>query len=150
MARRNPEVWFWQAGGDLQRLATEIGGRRGAIQSGRFWEPRIDLNEDGEHFYLKIELAGVRGEDVQLIYLPDSHTMLIRGVRKEEDCFESHRTGAHQLEIYYGEFEREVVLPDMPIEPDQVKAQMKNGFLYVLIPKAKSVFRHTKISIRKV
>src|SRR5262249_25593993 len=106
MSRRNPDVWFWHLGGDLHSLTTEIGGRRRSIRRS-FWEPRIDLMEDGEHFYLKVELAGVRGEDLQLLYLPDSHSMLIKGVRREEECFEIHRTGIHQLEIYYGEFERE-------------------------------------------
>lgn len=118
--------------------------------SRKFWEPRIDLIEDEGHFYLKVELAGVKAEELQLLYLPDSHSMLIRGVRREEDCFEAHRTGAHQLEIYYGEFEREVPLPDFPIEPSQVRSQVKNGFLYVLMPKAKTIFRHTKVSIREV
>jgi HSP20 family protein len=149
MARRNPEVWFWQMGGDIQRLANEIGGVRRKV-SRSFWEPRIDLMEDEEHLYLKVELAGVRGEDLQLLYLPDSHTMLIKGVRREEECFDIQRTGCHQLEIYYGEFEREVPLPDMPVEASQIKAQFRNGFLYALIPKAKAAFRHTKVSIRRV
>lgn len=150
MARRNPEVWFWQVGGDLQQLSAELGGRRRGSHHRSFWEPRIDLIEDEENFYLKVELAGVRGEDLQLLYLPDSHSMLIRGVRKEEECFGAQRTGAHQLEVYYGEFERELELPDLPIEPSQVKAQFRNGFLFVLVPKAKMAFRHTKVSIRKV
>jgi HSP20 family protein len=149
VARRNPDVWFWQMGGDLQRLNTEIGGRRRLGNHG-LWEPRIDLMEDEAHFYLKVELAGVRGEDLQLLYLPDSHSMLVKGVRREEECFDVRRTGCHQLEIYYGEFEREIELPQTPIEPGQVKAQFRNGFLYALIPKAKVAFRHTKVSIRKV
>jgi len=150
VARRNPEVWFWQAGGDLLRLVGEGGQVPRRLGSNKFWEPRIDLTEDEGNYYLKLELAGVRSEDLQLLYLPDRHSMLIRGVRKEDDEDACSRTGAHQLEIYYGKFEREVELPDCPIEPSQVRAQMRNGFLYVLVPKAKLAYRHTKISIRKV
>ena len=120
------------------------------MSSRGFWQPNVDLLEDQEHYYLKVELAGVRGEDLQLLYLPDRHSMLVKGVRKEERCFDADLTGCYQLEIYYGEFEREVELPDTPIEPSKVKAQFKNGFLFVLVPKAKAAFRHTKISIRKV
>ena len=149
VARRNPEVWFWQVGGDLQRLAADPGGRSRICSRG-FWEPRVDLIEDENGFQLRIEMAGVKAEDVQLLYLPDSHSILIRGVRKEEECFESHRASCHLLEIYYGEFEREIELPSAPIEPSQVRAQFRNGFLYVLAPKASPVFRHTKVSIRKV
>ena len=149
MTRRNPEVWYWHLGGDLKRLTGEIGGSRRMGPKG-FWQPHIDLLEDRENFYLRVELAGVKGEDLQLLYLPDSHSMLVRGVRKEEECFDAQSTACHQLEIYYGEFEREVELPEPPIEPSKVKAQFKNGFLFVLVPKAKAVFRHTKISIRKV
>jgi len=149
MPRRNPEVWFWQLGGDPMRLVSEIETKRPSVRRS-FWEPRIDLMEDEEHYYLKAELAGVHGEDLQLLYLPDSHSMLIRGVRKEEECFDIQRTGIHQLEIYYGEFEREVPLPPTPIEAGQVKAQFRNGFLYALIPKAKLAYQHTKVSIRRV
>jgi HSP20 family protein len=150
VARRNPEVWFWQAGGDLLQLGGEGNLSPRRVGARNFWEPRIDLIEDERHFYLKVELAGVRRDDVQLVYLPDRHSMLIRGVRREEKCFDSERTGAHQLEVYYGEFEREVPLPDFPIEPSEVRAQFENGFLNVLVPKAKAAFRHTKISIRRV
>ena len=149
MARRNPEVWFWQGSGDPLRLIHEIGGKQTHLRRS-LWEPRIDLMEDEDHFYLKVELAGVKGEDLQLLYLPDSHSMLIKGVRREEECFDIKRSGIHQLEIYYGEFEREVPLPGPPIEASHVKAQFRNGFLYALIPKAKAAFRHTKISIRRV
>ena len=149
VTRRNPEVWYWHLGGDLKRLTGEIGVARRMGPKG-FWQPHIDLFEDRDNYYLRVELAGVKGEDLQLLYLPDSHSMLVKGVRREEECFDAQSTGCHQLEIYYGEFEREVELPEAPIEPSKVKAQFKNGFLFVLVPKAKAVFRHTKISIRKV
>jgi HSP20 family protein len=149
VTRRKPDVWFWQVGGDLESL---VGGRGVVtrIASRSFWEPRIDLTEDENHYYLKFELSGVHPADVQLLYLPDSHSMLIKGVRKEEEGFDIRPKGCHRLEIYYGEFEREVPLPRSPIEPSKVQAKFSEGFLFVLIPKAKAVFRHTKVSIRKV
>jgi len=84
---------------------------------------------------LKAEIAGVRGEEIQLLYLPERHSMLLKGVRIEEDYSDGIRTGIHQLEIFYGEFQREVRLPDTPIDESNVRAQYRNGFLLVMIPK---------------
>ncbi|MCX7801339.1 MAG: Hsp20/alpha crystallin family protein, partial [Fimbriimonadales bacterium] len=85
-------------------------------------------------FLLKAEIAGVRGEDIQVTYTPDTRTLTIRGERREETI---GRRGVrcYQLEVYYGEFEREVELPDSPIDSEGIRAQYRNGFLIVFVPK---------------
>ncbi len=135
MARREVEEWFWQVGSELHRISEELANGRPKVASGRAWEPRIDLLEEDQRFVLKAEIAGVRGEEIQLLYLPDQHSILLRGHRDEDDPTEGLRTSIHQLEIFYGEFQREIRLPSSPIDPTNIRAQYRNGFLVVMIPK---------------
>ncbi|HWD38964.1 MAG TPA: Hsp20/alpha crystallin family protein [Fimbriimonas sp.] len=135
MSKREVDEWFWQLTGEMLPLTEELGSARPRVASARFWEPRVDLIEEQNRFLLKAEIAGVRGEDIQIVYIPDRHSIIIRGVRAEGDVSDGSRQGVHQLEIYYGEYQREVKLPDGPIEAEAIRARYRNGFLFVLIPK---------------
>jgi len=148
MARRELDEWFWQVGSELQRLSEELYRSGPTVVRRTFWEPRVDVIEDSTSFLLKGELAGVRGEDIQLIYIPERHSVLLRGVRREEEYPETGRTGIYQLEIYYGEFEREIKLPEIAVESDGIKAHYRNGFLLIVVPKAAETSR--KIKAKKI
>jgi HSP20 family protein len=134
--RREVDEWFWQLTGEMLPITEELTTTRPRVASARFWEPRVDLIEEAGRFLLKADIAGVRAENIQLLYIPERHCMLIRGERPEGDFSDGDRQGVHQLEIYYGEFQREIRLPDGQIDPKGIRAQYRNGFLYVLIPKA--------------
>src|SRR5690242_15164064 len=113
MPRRGVDEWFWTYG-DLQRLQGELLRTRPVVASGTCWEPRVDVIEDERNFVIKAEIAGVRGEDIQLLFLPDRHSIVIRGSRMDDiDASKGRRV--HQLEIPFGEFAKEVVLPEVPV-----------------------------------
>lgn len=136
MPRREVDEWFFQVGSELQRVSDEL-FRTGATSLRKsFWVPNIDLVEARYNFVLKAEISGVRVEDIQLLYVPERHSILLRGCRREEGASQYSQTGVHQLEIYYGEFEREISLPAIPVDPDGIKATLRNGFLLVNVPKA--------------
>ena len=146
MPRRGVDEWFWTYG-DLQRLQGELLRSRPVVASGKCWEPRVDVIEDDRNFIIKAEIAGVRGEDIQLLFLPERRSILIRGFRNDDDGPSSGRR-FHQLEIPSGEFAREVSLPEVPLEPQNMRAQYRNGFLYVLIPKAETLVVTQTITIK--
>lgn len=151
MPRRDLDEWFWQVGTELQRLSDEMIRPRRTIAGRRFWEPKIDLVEyDSGAYMIKAELAGVKADDIQLLYVAERHSILLRGVRQEEDSTESVRSGIYQLEIYYGEFEREIKLPDEAIDPDGIRAQYKNGFLLVVVPKREQSKVKPRVNARKI
>ncbi len=136
MAKRDLNDWFWRVGGDYSHVAVELGVRPLSVASNRFWQPRVDVLENEHMFVIKAELAGVHLTDIDLVYLPDEHVIVLNGVRREEDIPDMGRTGIHQLEVYYGEFERQIALPaKVRIVPERIHAQLKNGFLLVLVPK---------------
>lgn len=149
MARREVEEWFWQVGSDLQRITEEMHRIRPALAPGPAWEPRVDVIEDERRIIIKAELAGVRGEEIQVLYVPETHSVLIRGIRRETEYEDEERTNFYQLEIFYGPFQRDVKLPEVEIEPEAIKASYRHGFLLVLIPKRKNVVVGT-ITVRKI
>ena len=146
MPRRGVDEWFWTVA-DLQRLQGEMMRSRPVVATGKAWEPRVDVIEDDRKFVLKAEIAGVRGEDIQLLYIPERHSVLIRGLRQDEDGPSNGRR-FHQIEIPTGEFAREVRLPDVPIDAQNMRAQYRNGFLTVMIPKAETVVVTQTITIQ--
>lgn len=150
MARKPRNEWFYKI--DATPGSAPIAGSGMGPVSGRprCWQPQVDLIENDDAFHLKAEVAGVPPERIEVLYLPDRHSILVRGVREELDANIGHRTGIHQLEIYYGDFDREVVLPNSPIEPEAISAECAHGILCVRIPKARQPIAYRRITVLKV
>lgn len=142
MAKRKVDEWLWQVGTDLQRLTEEMGQKRPSLATGRHWEPRVDVMDLGDRILVRAEIAGVRVEEVGLLYNLDRHSLTIRGFRREELEDEGH-AAFHQLEIPFGEFQREIRLPSVAIDPEGIRASYRNGFLYVVLPKRERIFVST-------
>jgi HSP20 family protein len=148
MARRRTEEWFWQVSPDLTRIG-ELSQQRPSVANGRFWEPRADVTNLPDKIVIRVEIAGIRSEDVGLLYNPERNTILIRGVRLDQTSSDRN-TAFLQLEIPYGEFAREIHLPAVPIKAQMIRAQYRNGFLTVEIPKAERVAVRTTIVIENI
>lgn len=105
----------------------------------QYWQPRVDVCETQEAVIVTAELAGLSEEQVsrQLeITLTADNRMLVIAGRREECAPEDTRTRCHQLEIYYGHFERAIPLPtDVRIERDRLSATYLNGLLTIRLPK---------------
>jgi HSP20 family protein len=81
-----------------------------------------------------------------LTYIPERHAILLRGHRAEDVASDEDRVGVFQLEILYGHFEREVVLPvEVNVDVGNIRALFRNGVLIVLIPKLTTQLHHVVI-----
>ena len=123
---------------DMQQLTDEA--FRGffdlPVAGGRFWTPPIDIHETTENVVVKVEIAGVRAEDLHVSLAPDDKILTIGGMRKEQNEERCGRVRCHQLEIYFGPFERSVILPQgIPIDRERLTAGYRVGFLTVTLPK---------------
>jgi HSP20 family protein len=99
--------------------------------AGQPWfAPAIDIFEDDDSFVVKVELPGMRPDDVEVDI--DEHVMTIRGERKPEHA--DRGEGYHRRERSYGVFSRTFALPDEAFGSDAV-AVMAEGVLTVRIPK---------------
>ncbi|BDI29666.1 heat-shock protein Hsp20 [Capsulimonas corticalis] len=104
--------------------------------AGRFWQPPVDIHETEEALLVKMELAGARADDLQVALSSDDRVLTISGARGETHLDREGRVRCHQLEIYFGPFERAIALPtSIPIERDNLKATYRDGFLIITLPK---------------
>jgi HSP20 family protein len=102
----------------------------------RFWEPRADVYETREAVKVKVELAGVRPENIHVELSGDGRALLIRGVREDERTEAVDRILFHQMEIYLGPFERVLALPPgAEVDREQVTAAYRDGFLLITLLK---------------
>ncbi len=95
------------------------------------WAPALDVHEDKDNFSIRVELPGMKREDIE-VSLQDG-ALVISGERKEEKVHEG--TEVHRQERFYGRFSRALTLPSA-VAGDKVKAQYKDGILTVTLPKA--------------
>src|SRR5437764_522427 len=83
---------------------------RGAAPD-KFWNPRVDVYETRDAVKIRVELAGVRRDEIQVELSGDNRQISIRGLRLDGESDISERTVFHHMEIYSGPFERSIVLP---------------------------------------
>ncbi len=95
------------------------------------WTPAFDVFEEKDNFIVKVELPGMKKEDIN-VSLHDG-SLIISGERQNET--HSEGTEVYRAERYFGKFQRAVTLP-ATVAADKVKAQYKDGVLTVTLPKS--------------
>ena len=94
------------------------------------WSPLCDVYETADKLIIKMELTGVKRDDVG-IALEEDH-LVVRGVRHggaPDEIF-----AYHQMEINYGCFERSIHLR-RGIRQEDITAHFEDGFLTMSIEK---------------
>ena len=95
------------------------------------WIPAIDLYEDRDNYVVKMELPGMKKEEIDISL--HNGVLSISGERKDEEKHEDAET--YRSERFFGRFQRSVTLPAV-VEGDKVNASYKDGILTVTLPKA--------------
>ena len=93
------------------------------------WRPAADVCETAEGILVRLELAGVADEDVDVLLYPDA--LVVEGRRA---CTCDHDARFLAAEIRYGPFRFAMPLPG-DVDPDGVQARAERGFLDVTIPR---------------
>ena len=150
MPRRDVEEWFVQVGREMSSLAEEMASGRTRVAGTHCWEPRIDLFEEESRLLLRVEIAGVRADEISLHYIPERHSIIVKGVRPETVPGGEARRAAHVLEVMVGEFAREVALPAISIDASSIRAQYRNGMLLVMVPKVDRVIVARTTVVREI
>lgn len=123
----------------LRQQVNELWSGGTAGQAGVY--PTLNVWDDGERFYAEAELPGFKIEDVELSVAGSQFQ--IRGRRTFEP-----REGwtVHRQESASGEFARTVTFP-AEIDAGNVQAALKDGVLWVTLPKAPSA-KPRKIEVK--
>ena len=95
------------------------------------WAPALDVHEDKDGYHIRVELPGMKREDIEVSLQNDA--LVISGERKTEEIKEGIEV--HRQERHFGRFSRALTLPTA-VAGDQVKALYKDGILTVTLPKA--------------
>jgi len=154
MRRRKTEDWVLQLDAQLQRLSGELAPASPKIARQTGWVPRVDVIEGGLHLILRIELPGVIPNRTSLNYIPSRNSILVRGERSDDLAVEHTCHSVHQLEIEFGEFAREIALPDLRLDLQGTQTHFRDGVLTVAIPKVRDsegtvIVEHT-VTVRKL
>jgi HSP20 family protein len=116
---------------------------QGSGGGGGSWYPAIEVAEENGQLHVHAELPGLKPEDVKVEITNDS--LIIRGERKSE---RQHHIGkAYRSERSYGEFYREIALPE-GVNADQAKAEFRNGVLEITVPVPQQASRGRSIPIQ--
>ena len=94
------------------------------------WAPALDVQEDKDKFTVRVELPGLKREDIEVSL--QEGALIISGERKSEKIEQG--VEVHRQERFYGKFQRALTLPE-PVAADKVKADYKDGVLTVTLPK---------------
>ena len=109
----------------------------------RLFAPSFDVKENKEGYLSRADLPGVKEEDLEISLT--GNRLAISGKREAE----KHEQGDtyYASERSYGSFSRAFTLPD-GTDAENVKAELKNGVLQVIVPKKPEV-QPKKITISK-
>ena len=95
------------------------------------WSPPTDVYETEKEYVVRVEIAGMRESDFEVTF--ENGFLFINGVRPDI----SERRAYHQMEIRFGKFSITLAVPG-PVDLDHSEAQYKDGFMTVVLLKAKS------------
>lgn len=95
------------------------------------WRPPTDVYETEKDLFVKMEIAGVREDDIE-VTIQDGH-LFITGMRSDS----TGRKSYHQMEIQHGKFSIGIELP-VRLNIEDAAAEYKDGFLTIQIPKDKT------------
>jgi HSP20 family protein len=93
------------------------------------WSPKVDLFEKDGRLFTRIDLPGVKREDIK-VEVTDGH-LALSGERTNEK--EEKKDNVYRTEREYGSFHRVVPLPE-GVTLEDVKATFADGVLEVSVP----------------
>ena len=140
---------FYDPHSELNRLFDEMFGELGRRPGGQQrtrtteWAPSIDvLQKDGD-LVVRVELPGVKPEDVEITV--HDRVLTISGERRVEQE-EEERTGYYVREVRHGSFRRSMTLPE-GVEEKSIRAHYQNGILEVTLEGAAAARQPKRIQI---
>lgn len=105
------------------------------------WVPSVDISETDKEYLIKVEIPEVKKEDLHVQV--DNGMLNISGERHHE--MEDKKL--HRTERYFGHFERSFKLPEN-VREDTIKAERKNGMLYIHMDKTEIEPAPRKLEIK--
>jgi HSP20 family protein len=113
----------------LNRVLQTSGASDELMTTGNFIPP-VDIYEDEHGITLRLEVPGVKEDDIDIRL--ENNTLTVRGERKFEK--EEKEENFHRIERRYGTFSRSFTLPNT-VDTENVQAEYKDGLLTIRLGK---------------
>ena len=113
----------------LNRVLQTSGANDELMTTGSFIPP-VDIYEDEHGISLRLEVPGVKEEDLDIRL--ENNTLTVRGERKFEK--EEKEENFHRIERRYGSFSRSFTLPNT-VDTESAKADYRDGLLTIQLGK---------------
>ena len=134
---------FEDVAGLQKRLNSIFNDFVGPDTSSASFVPAVDVYEDPEKLVLKLEIPGVKQEDLDIRL--ENQTLVIRGERKFEASEKAENF--HRIERRFGSFVRTFTLPQT-VDTEGVTASTENGVLTIsLVKKAEAQPKQIKVQV---
>jgi HSP20 family protein len=129
---------------EMDRAFEGFGMSRGMGGGGEMmrWAPAVEVFERDNKLIVHAELPGLNKDDVR-VELTDEG-LVLQGERRREH--EERNEGFYRSERSYGHFYRLIPLPE-GVDPEQVRAQFRDGMLEVVMPMPEAQSRRRSIPI---
>lgn len=101
------------------------------VRRGQLWYPAADVYQTPEGWVVKVELAGVSAEEIEIEI--QGNVLHIAGCRKDRSC--AAGVSYQQMEITYSSFEKTLRFP-ATIDGASIDHQFENGLLIISLHKA--------------
>lgn len=108
--------------------------------------PKVDLVENGDHYIVKMEVPGLKIDDL-MVKLKDSQFLLVSGNKNEEHTKETQDSNSHVIvykESKYGSFTRRVKLPTLIKYKNGISTSIEDGVLVIICKKENPNIKYEK------
>ena len=131
----------------LNSIFNEFGGSKtageGASEAAAGFVPPVDVYEDEKQIVLKLEVPGVKLEDLDIQL--EKQKLIVKGERRFES--EEKAENFHRIERRFGSFTRSFTLPQT-VDTESVTATSDAGVLTIsLLKKAEAQPKQVKIAV---
>jgi HSP20 family protein len=115
----------------INRYFQFLGSSKEVRTSGRLWYPAADVYSTPDGWLVKVELAGVSAEDIEIEI--QGNVLYVAGTRRDRSC--AAGVSYHQMEITYSRFEKTLTFP-ASIAGARIEHNFDNGLLIIQLLKS--------------
>lgn len=129
MRYRKIEYRYVEATGRNRSLSESWSGMPGMTVGDRAWRPPADVFELPTGFTVRLEIAGVDEDEVEVCIYADA--LVVRGTRP---CIAEPQARFLLVEIRHGDFVFDMPLPG-DVDRERVQARYERGYVIVELPR---------------
>lgn len=140
---REPELYFDSIHNELNNFLRDtiinpVFSHQLSLKKISTWRPAIEIKQSNKDYKVKVQLPGVKKDDID-IELDNDFMTIAAQIEEEQEQKEEKEENVkyHTCEFRYGKYQRTISF-DNPIKTEEATAEYKNGILTIILPKQKT------------